>query len=424
VSAGVAPSRARAAWVLAVLFAVYVLNFVDRQILAIVIDDIKREIALSDAQLGLLLGPAFVLFYTLAGIPIARLADRTSRRAVIAAGLVLWSAMTAACGLARSFGALALARFGVGVGEAAGTPPSHALLSDCYPPERRATALALYGMGIYVGVLFGFLGGGLVRDAFDWRTAFFAAGLPGIPLALLLLATVPEPPRGAAERGPVDTATPPLREVLRALFAQRSFVLLTLAGACQAVSGYAVLSWGPAFLGRVHGMTATGIGLRFGVLAGVGGALGVTAGGWLADRLAARDARWYAWLSAAVSLAAAPFAAVFYLAGDAAAALAAFAPFYVLNNMYVGPLWSLAQGLVKVRMRAVASATLLAVLNLVGLGLAQPLVGWLSDSLAPAHGPASLRYALLATAAVGALAAVFFAACARTLRRDLARAAA
>jgi len=412
------PGYAR--YVLAVLLAVYVMNFVDRQILAIVLDDVKAELGASDTAMGLLSGLAFALFYTLAGIPIARLADRGTRRSIVAAGLAVWSAMTAACGLAGNFWQLALARFGVGIGEAAGTPPSHSLISDYFPPERRATALAVYGMGIYFGVMFGFLAGGMIRDAFDWRTAFLACGVPGVPLALLVYFTVREPPRGASEQRSVADEPPRLREVARILFAQRAFVLLTLAACCQAVSGYAVLTWGPAFMGRVHQLGATAIGTSFGLIAGIGGALGITVGGFLADRLARRDPRWHAWLPAAVSLLAFPFAVPFYLATETRTALASFALFYLINNMYVGSLWSLAQGLVPVRVRAVASAALLAILNLVGQGLGPLFVGRMNDALAPAYGPQAIRWSLLATAAIGACAAPLFLLCARHLRQALA----
>jgi MFS family permease len=184
----------RPTYVLGVLLLVHILNFVDRNILAIVAGDIKQEMSLSDTELGILLGPAFATFFSLAGIPIARLADLTSRRNVIAVGLVLWSAMTAASGLAQSFWQIALARFGVSVGEASCTPASHSILSEVFEPRRRATALAIYGIGIYFGMMFGFAGGGWVRDHFDWRTAFFGGGALGIPVALLLIATVAEPP--------------------------------------------------------------------------------------------------------------------------------------------------------------------------------------------------------------------------------------
>ena len=412
-------SRGYSWYVLSVLLVVYVFNFIDRQILAIVADDIKAELQLSDTGLGLLLGFAFVMFYTTAGLPIARWADRGSRRSIIALGLTVWSAMTAACGLAQTFWQLAMARFGVGIGEAAGTPPSHSLISDYFPPERRATALSVYAMGIYLGVMFGFLAGGFIRDAFDWRTAFLAVGLPGIPLALLVRFTVREPERGASDPGEIDTETPPLREVLRTLFARRSFVYLTLGGCFQALSGYAVLSWGPAFLGRVHQMSGTEIGTTFGLIAGIGGAVGATLGGVLVDRLVVRDVRWCVWLPALISVVAVPFAVPFYLAESTTLALLAFAPFYLLNNMYVGPLWSVTQGLVKVRMRAVASATLLTILNLVGLGLGPLLVGFMNDRLAPTHGAEAIRYSLLVMAGAGALAAIFFGLCSRTIRDEL-----
>jgi len=416
-AAPISPGYAR--YVLGVLLAVYILNFVDRQILSIVLDDVKRELGASDTAMGFLSGLAFSMFYTIAGIPIARLADRGTRRTIVAAGLAVWSLMTAACGMAGSFAQLALARFGVGIGEAAGTPPSHSLISDYFPPERRATALAVYGMGIYFGVMFGFLAGGMIRDAFDWRTAFLVCGAPGIPLALLVYFTVREPVRGASEGRAAPAAPPPLRETLRFLFRRRAFVLLTLAACCQATTGYAILTWGAPFLGRVHHLTGTQIGLTFGIIAGIGGAIGIMAGGALADRLARRDPRWHAWLSAIVSLAAFPFAIPFYLAADTRVALASFAVFYLVNNMYVGSLWSLAQGLVPVRVRALASATLLTVLNIVGQGLAPLLTGALTDALTPSYGIEAIRYSLLVTAVIGACAAPLFVLCARTLREDL-----
>ena len=193
-------SRARARFVLAVLFVVYVFNFIDRQILSILIGPIQTELGVSDTAMGLLSGFTFAIFYTLAGIPIARISDRGSRRGVIAVSLGLWSLMTAATGLAQNFWQLALARIGVGVGEAGGTPPSHSLLSDYFPPERRATALALYANGIYVGAGLAYLLGGWVVTHFDWRTAYFGVGLAGLPLALLVCATVKEVPRGLWEK--------------------------------------------------------------------------------------------------------------------------------------------------------------------------------------------------------------------------------
>jgi predicted MFS family arabinose efflux permease len=416
-------SRAYSNYVLGVLFLVYVFNFIDRQILATVLEDIKRDFEISDSWLGFLTGTGFALFYTLAGIPIARLADRTSRRNIVAVGLLVWSFMTLASGLARSFSHLLLARLGVGIGEAAGSPPSHSLISDYFPPERRTTALAIYATGIYLGAMIAFLAGGYVREVFDWRTAFFIVGAPGIFLTLLLLLTVREPRRGLSEHTRVDTTPVSTREVARFLYAQRSFRNLVLAGCCQSLSGYAFLTWAFSFLLRVHEMSSTQVGLWLGLVVGIGGASGAYLGGVIADRLGARDARWYLWLSAIVSLAGAPFGIGFLLIPDATSALICFIPFYVLGAMYVGPLWSMTQSLAKVPMRATASAILLFILNIVGLGLGPQLIGWLNDGVFSQHGVDAIRYSLCVVAIVGALAALFFMRAARTLREDLATAA-
>ncbi len=374
---------------------------------------------LTDAQLGWLLGPAFVLFYTIAGLPLARLADLTSRTRVVAVGLALWSAMTALCGAAQTFTHLLIARFGVGIGEAAGTPPSHSLISDYFPPERRATALGIYGWGIFVGTGFGFALGGILLEAFDWRTAFYVAGLAGLPVALLLGLTVREPPPGASD-GLVQEDNPGVREVLRTLFARPSFPMLMVAASCQAFLGYTVLSWGATYLRRVFELSGRDAGIWFGLAAALAGAVGATLGGVLADRLARRDARWYAWLSAFSSLTALPFALGFAWAPSAPLAIAAFVPFYLLNNLYVSSLWTLVQNLVSPRMRSTAAATQLAILNIVGLGAGPLVAGYVSQVLEPTYGVEGLRFALAFAALVGAFAAVFFLLAGRTLRRDLA----
>ena len=413
-------SPAYANYVLAVLLVVYVLNFVDRQVLSILLTDIKADLQVSDTLLGVLSGPAFALFYTLAGVPIARWADRGSRRLIVSLGLTVWSGMTALCGLSQNFVQLALARVGVGVGEAAGSPPSHSLISDYFPPERRATALSIYAIGVYVGVMLGYLAGGWLNQTFDWRTAFIVVGLPGIPLALLVRLTVREPPRGLSEPGPVDTRTIGLMEVARFLAARRSFVYLVTAASFQSLSGYAILAWGPTFLVRVHGMPIGEVGLWVGLITGVGGGLGAYLGGRVTDHLAAKDVRWTMWIAALVSLLGVPFAIPFLLLEDRVWALATFVPFYVLGAMYVGPLWSMTQNLVKVRMRALASALLLFILNLVGLGLGPLVVGFLNDLLEPRYGDESIRYSLLAVTLVGGLASLFFWLGGRHYAADLA----
>jgi len=402
-------------WVLALLSLAYVLNFVDRQVLAIVAEDVKRELALSDFELSLLLGPAFVVCFTLSGFVLSHLADRHSRKWVLTAGLTLWSGLTALCGAATSFLQLALLRFGVGVGEAAGAPPSQSMISDVFPPEQRARALSVFGLGIYFGTLLGFAGGGVIAQWFDWRTAFVVAGSSGIPLALLIAFTVREPARAARSSG----ESAPLAEMWRLLATQRTYRRLMLAAACQAFIGFAALTWSAILLQRVFGMSKAEAGVSFGLIAGIAGGAGSLLGGALADRLAARDPRWYAWLSAGVSLAAAPFFAAFAQAGSSALALACFAVFYFLNNIYVPSLWTLVQTLVPPRLRATSSATQLAITNLFGYAVSAPVVGALNDWLLPSFGGEAIRWTLLLPAAIGALAGPLFWRCARSVRADL-----
>lgn len=410
-------SDAYARYVLGVLFLVYVFNFIDRQILGMLLDDIKQDMAVSDTAMGLLAGFAFVVFYTVAGIPIARLSDRSSRRMVIAVGLLLWSAMTAASGLARNFVQLALARVAVGVGEAAGSPPSHSLLADYFPLGRRATAFAIFSTGVYVGSMLAMLAGGYLKQSLGWRGAFLAVGAPGVLLALLVRFTVVDPPRIAG----AGLAAPRFGEVLRHLLSCRSFLFLVAAASVQSLAGYSVLVWGPAFLGRVHGMSGVEIGTWLGLIIGIAGCFGAYAGGRLTDLLARRDMRWYMRFPAAQTLACVPFVAAFLLAGDGHTALLCFIPFYALGAMYVGPMHALGQSLVPPAMRATTSAILLFVVNLVGLGLGPFLVGLFNDTLFIAYGTGAIRYSLLTLGVAGGLSSLLFWAGSRSLLDDLAR---
>jgi MFS family permease len=402
--------------VLALLTLAYVLNFVDRQLLAAVSLDVKNELGLSDTELGVLMGATFAVCFTLSGFVMARIADTKSRKVVLTLGLAAWSLLTAGCGFARSYVQMAALRFSVAIGEAAGTPPSHSLISDYFPPERRGTAFSVYGLGIYIGTFAGFAGGGALAEAYGWRTAFLVAGLAGLPLALLIALVVREPERSHAPAA----AAPSLLRVLPAMFGVQSFRWLMVAAACQAFVGYAVLVWGALFLRRVFAMSAGDAGFAFGAIAGVCGGVSALLGGVIVDRLARRDARWYAWLSAIVSIAAFPACAAFALAPGKDAALVAFAIFYFVNNLYLASLWTLVQGLVAPGLRATASATQLAITNLIGYGVGPSLVGWMNDLLAARYGDEAIRYSLLLCACVGGLAALFFWLCARSLREDLA----
>ncbi len=419
-AAAAAPSRAYARYVLGVLFLVYVFNFVDRQILGILIGPIKADIGISDTWIGVLSGLTFVLFYSAAGISIARLADRRSRRDVIAVSLALWSGMTALTGAAQNLLHLVLTRIGVGVGEAGGSPPSHSLLSDYFPPERRATALALYANGIYVGSGLAFLFGGWIVTHFDWRIAYLAVGLAGLPLAVLVRLTVREVPRGLWEPAPREpVAQVGFFEAMRFLFSKPTFAWLVGAACFQALAGYGVLIWAAEFLSRVHQMERDAIGLGLGLCIAVGGCAGVSAGGWLSDRLSARDRRAYLRLPAVVSVLCLPFGLAFLLLDDVGPALASFLVYYTISNMYVGPLWAVPQNLARPEMRATVSAVLLFLLNLVGLGLGPFAIGLANELLAETHGAGAIRFSLVGVVAVGSLAAVPYWMGSRHLEDDL-----
>jgi predicted MFS family arabinose efflux permease len=408
-------------YVLVILFLVYVSNFVDRQILSILLDPIKKYLGASDTQMGFLTGFAFAVFYTFAGIPIARLADKGVRRSIIAVGLTVWSAMTAASGLAANFSQLALARIGVGVGEAAGSPPAHSLISDYFPPEKRATALGFYATGIYFGVLLGFFGGGVINEYWGWRAAFFVVGLPGLLLALVVRFTVREPPRGHSEGGIVDDTTDSVADVARHLFARRSFIYLSLGAALHAFAGYGFSTWVPPFLGRVHGMGTAEIGTWVGLISGFAGATGAFFGGKLADSLAKRDLRFYVWIPALSSILGLPFVIPFLLMDNVYTALVTYIPAVLVGAAYLGPTFAVTQALVKVRMRAVASSILLFIINIIGLGAGPQVVGVLNDLLADRFAQEAVRYSLLIVGLTNVVATGFYVMAARHIREDLAR---
>ncbi|MBW2445946.1 MAG: MFS transporter [Deltaproteobacteria bacterium] len=415
-------SPAYSNYVLGVLFAVYVINFIDRQVLSVFIGPIKAEFGVSDTVMGLLVGFAFALFYTIAGIPIARWADRGTRRTIIALGLTVWSAMTVASGLARSFTQLAMARVLVGVGEAAGSPPSHSIISDLFPKEKRATALGIYAWGIYVGSAIAYLGGGYLRQNFDWRTAFIVLGIPGLLLALVVRFTVREPPRGYADAVASPAANATFDETLRHLLGCRAWVNLVIGASILSITGYGVLMWGYEFFGRVHGMSPFDIGKWMALVVGLGGSLGTYLGGRLVDRLGARDPAWQMRLPAIVTLIGLPLAFAFLLAGSSSVALACFFPFYLLSNMYVPALHALNQNLSKLRMRATAAAIMLFIINIVGAGAGPLVVGVLNDLYATRFGDEAIRYSLLTISSTGVLGAFFFYLSSRTLQEDLLRA--
>jgi predicted MFS family arabinose efflux permease len=406
-------------YVLSVLLFVYVLNFIDRQILTILVEDIRKEMELNDTFIGLLTGPAFALFYTFMGIPIARWADTGTRRTIIALALFVWSAMTTVTGFARSFTELAIARVGVGIGEAGGSPPAHSMISDLYPPERRGTALAIYSLGIPIGGGLGALLGGYLGQAYGWRNAFLIVGVPGILMALLVRLTVTEPQRETIASAQPGT-TESIGEVLRFMGKLPSFVHMAIGASLHALYGYGAAAFVPAFLIRVHHMTKPAVGLWIGVTALSIGVLGTFLGGAISDRIAKHDPRWYLRVPAIASAIGIPFAFLFYLWPDTATALAVSVPGILIGGVYLGPTFAMTQTLVRPQMRALASAILLFIINLIGLGLGPLLVGRLSDALRPTYGDDSLRYALLIVVVIGASwATIQYLLAARTLEKDL-----
>ena len=414
-------------YILGLLLAVYIFNFLDRQILAVLLQSIKLEFSFTDTQLGLLGGLAFAVFYSVLGIPIAWLADRFNRRNIIAVALCLWSAMTAVCGLTTGFTSLFLARVGVGVGEAGGLPPSYSLISDYYPPQRRGTAMAVMGMGIPLGVLTGFLVGGWVNEFFGWRTAFMVVGTPGVLLALLLRFTLREPPRGQYDDARTQDQAPTLLATFRFLWKRPSCHHLCLAAALYGLSGWGAGIWQPSFFMRTHGMNSAEAGTWLAFVFGLSGATGAFLGGVIGDHVYRRtgDPRWYMWISGTGILVAIPFVFMVYLWPTPVPALLFLIVPTVLGHMYLGPVMAMLLGIAGARRRALASALYGFIINLVSMGLGPLSVGMLSDYLQPDYGADSLRYAILTVVIIATFwAAVHFLLAARHLRADLAQAGA
>lgn len=410
--------------VLGILTAAYVSNFVDRQVINVLAQFIIDDLQISDGQFGMLSGLAFALIYTTLGIPIARLADISNRRNIIAISITIWSVMTALCGAAQNFVQLFLARFGVGIGEAGGSPPAHSIVSDIFPAEQRATALSIYSLGVYGGILVGTVGGAYLVQYFDWRTAFVVVAIPGIFLALLVRFVVKEPPRGMAESRK-DVAPPGFLRVFSFLWERKSFRHLSFACALHAFVTYGMGNFMPLFLGRVHDMPITDIGLYYGLIAGIGGLAGTFFGGWMSDRMANKtgDKTWYIWIPFISTVLAIPLGLITFLVmpNGYTAAFSYLLPVFC-GGWYLAPCIASTHFLVGIRMRAMASAILLFMLNLIGLGLGPMLTGFMSDFFEPSYGSDSLRYAMSITLMVNFWCAFHYWKATHTIREDFERA--
>ena len=414
-------SKGYRSYVLALLTLVFIVNFIDRQVLSVLIEPIKRDLQLTDTQLGLLSGLAFALFYVTAGVPIARLADLKSRRNLIAICMIVWSAMTALCGVAANFGQLLLARVGVAIGEAGCVAPSHSILSDYYRPADRPIALSIYSAGASVGIFLGLLGGGWLAESFGWRSALIIIGLPGIAVALVVLLTLREPIRGMSLPAHASTATTESAHFwsdLGSLLRRRTLVFIALAGGFQSMVTYGVATWLPAFFMRVHEMSASRAGATLAVINGLVAGAGAIIGGSVTARLARNERRWLLWAPAIAAVVATPLYALAVQSPSSATGLMFLTPAGFLSMVYVGPALAATHGVSGVTLRATGVALTLFVSNLLGIGGGALLVGMVSDAFAAAEPNASLRYGLLAVLVANIPAVIGYLLAARSVRTD------
>jgi len=421
-----APTRASlySYFIVCVLAVVYTFNFLDRQLMSILQESIRADLRLTDTQLGMVTGLAFALVYTVLGIPIAWLADRTHRVRIVAAACAVWSLFSAACGLAVSFPTLALARLGVGLGEAGGSPPSYSVIADYFPPQRRGVGLAIYSLGVPLGTMFGSAAGAWIDKAYGWRTAFFAVGAPGVLLAVLVLILVREPPRGRfdAKAAGMSAHAPslPLRETIGLFFTNRTLMLTALSSGLSAFCGYAMLNWTPSYLIRIRHMERGEIAIYYSLLVGITGVIGTFGSGWLVDRFARMSRRAYALVPMAAFVISLPFFMAFVWAPSWPLAMCFLAAPALLNNMYLAPALTVIQNAVPPAQRGTSSAILLFILNLIGLGGGPVFVGRMSDLFKPAFGVLSLQMALYALAPFYVLTILAHFAASRSIRRDAA----
>ena len=418
-----APNISGRAWVLAVLTLTYTFNHVDRQILVILLEPIKAEFGLSDGQVGWLTGLSFAAFYATLGIPVAMWADRGNRRNIISLALGVWSAMTALSGLAQNFWHLLLARMGVGIGEAGGTPPATSMIADLYPPQERAMALGIYTSGIGLGIMAGFALGGYIYELYGWRAAFFAAGVPGLILALIVRFGIKEPVRGLADQRKDDGPAPSLGETLKFIFSQSSYLWLLAGCLLICISANAFLVFTSSHLQRTYGLTPGEVSLPLGILIGGVGSLGAVVLGRVCDVLSKRDLRWRPLIIAAGAGIALPFAWMFLRAPTVETAYAWNIVPSFIGLIYASVAYTASQELVKLRMRSFASAFMLFCLTLIGIGCGPLIAGMLSDHFSAQGAAQPLARSLEMILAFNAASIVCLLMATRNYRRDVARTA-
>jgi MFS family permease len=414
--------------VVGLLAVVYTFNFMDRQIMSTLAEPIRKELGLSDTALGALGGLTFALFYTTFGIPVAWLSDRFKRVWIMATACGIWSLFTAGCGLATNFTQLAISRIMVGAGEAGGSPPSYSLISDYFPPKERGTGLALYSLGVPLGSMLGVAFGGGVAAAYGWRIAFFAVGLPGVLLALVMLLVVREPKRGGLDEfalgADAHAPAPPAFQVIGSFLTNRTLLCVAIACGLSAFVGYAMLNWNAPLLMRVKGASLKEVSAYYSLVIGVTGVIGTFGSGWLADKLSHRDRRWYAWIPVIAFTISLPALAGLIWAPTWQIALMFIAVPALLNNMYLAPALAVVQNAVPPGQRTMAGAILLFILNLIGLGGGPIFLGRVSDMAKANYGDHSLLIGYAALAPVIVIAIIAHLAAASSIARDKRLAAA
>jgi MFS family permease len=412
---------APAAWrgdrrlMLGALFAVGLVNYLDRTALSVLQVPVKAELGLSDAQLGALTGLCFVIPYTLLSLPLGRLADRWNRIWLMAIAITVWSGLTSLSGLAQGFWSLVVLRMGVAVGEAACLPTSYALLADVFRPGERGRATATFGLAYPIGTMLGLAGVATLAEAIGWRASFAAVGAVGLVLAPLLLLLLREPARGGKDPSLPPPEVPPMGEALRLLWSNRVFRYITCAAAAQAVAVYAVTSWGVPFYVRTFGMPVGEAGLALGLMLGLGGGAGILLSGVVADRLGRHGRRWYLLAPAIACGLVFVFGLGQFLAPRLAWSLAAGAVAATALNVFLAPTYAITQSLVPPGLRGLASAAIVTACGVLGGGVGPLLTGWLSDMLNADLGADSLRYAAAAPLAFSLLAAVLYTRAAAAL---------
>jgi predicted MFS family arabinose efflux permease len=410
-----------ARYALVMLTLIYTLNFLDRTVITILLDPIKRDYHLSDKALGFISGFGFVIMYSILAAPVARWADRGNRRSILTGGLVIWSAMTALGGVARNALQLTLARFGVGIGESAGTAPSASIISDLFPGDQRAMAMSVYQLGPVFGGFLGAFIGGWINQYFGWHRAFLVAGLPGLLVALLFRLTVQEPVRGRTEETKVNTRQQPIGETLRFLVHQKSYLWLLVGFSLTTFTQFGFGNWTAPFLGRIRHLSSAQIGTYLGTVRGAAGLVGTLIGGYLTDWFGHRDPRWRLYVPACCSMLACPAVLLFLFSASPVLSLVGFAVISAASPVHVGPIISVSHSVVKVGMRTFSTSVLYLVTELIGLGGGTLFIGAFNDHFAKQLGVNVIRYSMATAAATTLVGGALFILAAQFLKQDVAK---